>query len=43
MEDRLIILVNEMREAEGVVGDEYSAGYFDGLSMAVSIMEGLTD
>jgi hypothetical protein len=43
MEDRLLILIDEMRLAEAVVGDEYSVGYFDGLTMAVSIMEGLTD
>jgi hypothetical protein len=43
MEDRLTILVDEMRKAELVVRDDYSVGYFDGLAMAISIMEGLTD
>jgi hypothetical protein len=43
MEDRLTTLVDEMRQAELIVRDEYSNGYFDGLAMAVSILEGLTD
>jgi hypothetical protein len=41
--ETLDILVDEMRKAEQVVKDEYSTGYFDGLAMAVSILEGLTD
>ena len=43
MQDRLLILIDEMRVAEAVVEDEYSTGYYEGLAMAVSIMEGLTD
>jgi hypothetical protein len=43
MKDKLDILVDEMRQAELVTTDEYSSGYFDGLAMAVSILEGLTD
>ena len=43
MKDKLDILVDEMRQAEQIVRDEYSNGYYDGLAMAVSIMEGLTD
>lgn len=39
----LDILVDEMRKAEQVIRDDYSVGYFDGLAMAVSILEGLTD
>ena len=39
----LDILVDEMRKAEQVIRDDYSGGYFDGLAMAVSILEGLTD
>jgi hypothetical protein len=36
-------LLDEMRKAEQVSRDEYSTGYYDGLAMAVSILEGLTD
>ena len=43
MQDRLLILIDEMRLAEAVVEDEYSTGYFEGLAMAVSILEGLID
>jgi hypothetical protein len=43
MKDKLTILVDEMRQAQMVITDEYSSGYFEGLAMAVSIMEGLTD
>lgn len=43
MEDRLTILIDERNEAEKVAKDEYSTGYADGLTMALSILEGLTD
>ena len=43
MEDRLTILIDERNEAEKVAQDEYSTGYADGLTMALSILEGLTD
>lgn len=43
MEERLAILIDEMIQAKKVITDDYSVGYFDGLSMAVSILEGLTD
>jgi len=40
MKDKMEILIEEMRQAELVNRDEYSTGYFDGLAMAVSILEG---
>jgi hypothetical protein len=43
MEEMLNILVDELRKAEQVAKDEYSYGYLDGLSMAVSILNGLID
>jgi hypothetical protein len=43
MEDRLAILIDERNEAEKVAKDEYSTGYADGLTMAISILEGLID
>ena len=43
MEDRIQILIDERNEAEKVAKDEYSNGYADGLTMALSILEGLTD
>ena len=43
MEDRLAILIDERNEAEKVAKDEYSTGYADGLTMALSILDGLTD
>jgi hypothetical protein len=43
MEEKLNILVDEIRKAEKVAKDEYSYGYLDGLSMALSILNGLTD
>jgi hypothetical protein len=43
MKKKLLILVDEMREAEKVVKDEYSNGYFDGLAMALDILEGRID
>ena len=43
MEDRLAILIDERNEAEKVAKDEYSNGYADGLTMAISILEGLID
>ena len=43
MNELLDILVDEIRKAEQVAKDEYSYGYLDGLSMAVSILNGLTD
>jgi hypothetical protein len=37
-------LIDEIRKASQTdVKDEYSAGYSDGLAMALSILEGLTD
>ena len=36
-------LIDERNEAEKVAKDEYSTGYADGLTMALSILEGLTD
>ena len=38
--ENIDILTDEMRKAEVVAKDEYSTGYYDGLAMAVSIMEG---
>ena len=43
MEDRMQILIDERNEAEKVAKDEYSNGYADGLTMAISILEGLID
>lgn len=42
MKDRIAILVDEIKQAAPAT-DEYSEGYLDGLHMALSIMEGLTD
>ena len=42
MEDRIAILIDEIKQAAPAT-DEYSEGYLDGLHMALSIMEGLTD
>jgi hypothetical protein len=42
MEDRLAILVDEIKQAAPAT-DPYSEGYLDGLHMALSILEGLTD
>ena len=36
-------LIDERNEAEKVAKDEYSNGYADGLTMAISILEGLID
>ena len=36
-------LIDERNEAEKVAKDEYSTGYADGLTMALSILDGLTD
>jgi hypothetical protein len=33
-------LLDEIRGAELVARDEYSTGYYDGLAMALSILEG---
>ena len=43
MEDRLAILIDELNEANKVAKDEYSTGYADGLAVALSILEGMTD
>lgn len=36
-------LIDERNEAERVAVDEYSSGYVDGLTMAISIIDGLTE
>ena len=36
-------LIDERNEAEKVAKDEYSVGYADGLTMALSILDGLID
>jgi hypothetical protein len=41
--NNLETLIDEMKSASLVARDEYSTGYYDGLAMAVSILEGLTD
>lgn len=43
MEDRIQELIDERNEAEKVARDEYSYGYFDGLNMALKIIEGLIE
>jgi hypothetical protein len=42
MQDRIAILVDEIKQASPAT-DLYSEGYLDGLQMAFSILEGLTD
>lgn len=36
-------LIDERNEAEKVAVDEYSSGYVDGLTMAISIIDGLIE
>ncbi|CAB4149276.1 hypothetical protein UFOVP536_68 [uncultured Caudovirales phage] len=40
MDKNMETLLDEVAKAEAVIGDEYSAGYYDGLYMALSIMRG---
>lgn len=46
MEDRLLILIDEITQARVAYQtkpDEYTKGYWDGLSMALDILEGNID
>jgi hypothetical protein len=36
-------LIDERNEAERTAIDEYSSGYVDGLTMAIAIIDGLTE
>lgn len=36
-------LIDERNEAEKTAIDEYSSGYVDGLTMAIAIIDGLTE
>jgi hypothetical protein len=41
--ENLPILIDEIRLASENSGTTYGSGYYDGLCMALSILEGLTD
>ena len=43
IKDKITILIDERNQANQVAKDEYSTGYADGLTMALSILDGLTD
>ena len=43
LQEQIKILIDERNEAEKVAKDEYSTGYADGLTMALSILDGLIE